>query len=151
MSLSKVLNIVLGVLLAVSAVLLISMMVNISDNPADPAMSSWINTNLTWSYILLIFGAAAALVFGFIQMVTDKRAAKSGLTAIVFMGVVVGLAYVLSPADLPVFHGVEKFIADGTLTEAVSKWIGAGLLTTYILFGIAIISMLIAPVMRLFR
>ena len=50
MKLEKVLSIVLWVLLAVSAVLIVSMMTNISENEADPTMGAWINTTLTWSF-----------------------------------------------------------------------------------------------------
>ncbi len=151
MKLNKVLNIVLWVLFAVSVFLIISLMSNISDNKADPTMGAWINTNLVWVYILFIAGAGLALLFGFVQMVTDKKALKGGLVALVFMGVVGIIAYALADGSIPQFHGVDKFIADGSLTPTVSKWIGTTLYGTYILFFIAIIAMAASPIIKLFR
>ena len=53
----KITTIFLWALLVVSAILIISLMVNISDNDADPTMGSWINSNLVWGYILVAIGA----------------------------------------------------------------------------------------------
>ena len=60
MKLEKVLNILMYVLLAVSAILIVSMMMNLSDDDADATMGAWINTNLSWSYLLL----AASTIIG---------------------------------------------------------------------------------------
>ena len=151
MKLSKVLNIVLWVLLAVSAVLMVSLMGNISENDADPTMGAWINTNLIWVYILLAIGTVIALLFALGHMVTDKKALKGGLITLVFLAVVGFIAYLLADGSIPSFYGVEKFVAEGNLNESISKWIGTMLYGTYLLFFIAIIAMLAAPVMKLFR
>lgn len=151
MKLDKVLTIVLWVLLAVSAVLIISMMTNISENDADPTMGAWINTNLTWSYILLGAGAAIAVVFALYNTFTDKAAAKKGLIAIVFAGVILAISYALASDAIPQFHGVQKFVADGTLDNSVSKWIGTTLYATYILLFLAIISIAVSAVSRIFK
>src|SRR6056297_1419799 len=92
----KFVTILLWVLLIVSAVLIVSMMVNISENEADPTMGGWINSNLVWTYILMAIGAGIALLAGIYHMVTDISAAKKGLISLVFLGVVVGVAYVLA-------------------------------------------------------
>ncbi len=138
--LSKILTIVLWVILAVSAVLIVSMMSNITENSADPVMGGWINTNLVWAYILLLIGAGIALLSGIYQMVTDLAAAKKGLLAIAAFVVVALAAYMLSNDTLPKFIGVERFIADGTLTPQISRLVDTGLYATYILFGLAILS-----------
>lgn len=151
MKLDKVLTIVLWVLLAVSAVLIISMMTNISENDADPTMGAWINTNLTWSYILLGAGAVIAVVFALYNTFTDKAAAKKGLVALVFAGVILAISYVLASDAIPQFHGVQKFVADGTLDNSVSKWIGTTLYATYILLFLAIISIAVSAVSRIFK
>ena len=49
----KIVTIILWALLIVSAVLVISLMVNISDVETDPTMLGWVNTNLVWAYILI--------------------------------------------------------------------------------------------------
>ncbi|WP_423130471.1 hypothetical protein [Gaoshiqia sp. Z1-71] len=151
MKLEKVLNITLWVLLAVSAFLIVSLMMNLSDNEADPTMGAWINTNLTWSYILLGIGAAVAIIFALVQTFTDKAAAKKGLTALVFVAVVLVLSYVLASDAMPQFHGVEKYIADGSLTSSISKWIDTALNATYILLFLAIMGIVVTSVSRIVK
>lgn len=151
MKLEKVLSIVLWVLLAVSAVLIVSLMTNISENDADPTMGAWINTNITWSYILLGVGAVVAIGFALLHTFTDKEAAKKGLMALVFAGVILGISYVLASDAIPQFYGVDKFVADGTLNNSVSKWVGTTLFATYVLLGLTIIAIAFSAVARIFK
>ncbi|WP_159519289.1 hypothetical protein [Sunxiuqinia indica] len=151
MKLEKVLSIVLWVLLGVSAVLIVSMMTNISENEADPTMGAWINTNLTWSYILLGVGAVLAIVFALYHTFTDKEAAKKGAMALVFSGVVLAISYVIASDAIPQFYGVDKFVAEGTLDATVSKWVGTTLYATYILLGLTILSIAGSAVFRIFK
>jgi hypothetical protein len=58
----KIVTIILWALLIVSAVLVVSLMVNISENEADPTMGGWINTNLLWAYMLIAIGAGVAIL-----------------------------------------------------------------------------------------
>ncbi len=147
----KFVTILLWVLLIVSAVLIVSMMVNISENEADPTMGSWINSNLVWTYILMAIGAGIAVLAGIYHMFTDIKAAKKGLISLVFLGVVVGVAYVLASDEIPQFLGVQKFINDGTLTAQVAKMVDTGLYVTYILLGLAVLSIMFSSVTRLFK
>ena len=148
----KIVTIVLWALLIVSAILVISLMVNINEEvDTDPAMNSWVNTNLVWAYILLAFGAAVAIISSLLHMFTDKKAAKNGVISLLFMGIVFVIAYLLASPEIPQFIGVDKFIADGTLNEGVSKMVDTGLYATYILLGLAILSIASSSVIRLFR
>ena len=148
---SKFVKILLWVLLVISAVLLISLMANISDNDTDPSMGSWINTNLVWAYILVVIGAVVAIVSGLVHMVTDKKAARGGLLALGFFVVVAVISYSLASDAIPQFIGVNKFINDGTLTARVAKLVDTGLYATYILLGLAILSIVFSSVPRLFN
>ncbi|WP_299581396.1 hypothetical protein [uncultured Sunxiuqinia sp.] len=151
MKLDKILSIVLWVLLAVSAVLIVSMMTNISENEADPTMGTWINTNLSWSYILLGLGAAIAVVFALFNTFTDKTAAKKGGIALVFTAAVLVVSYALASDAIPQFYGVEKFVADGTLTASVSKMVGTGLYATYVLFILVMIAVAASSLNKVFK
>ena len=85
----KIVNIILWALLIVSAILIVSLMVNINEEvDTDPAMLSWLNTNLVWVYILLAFGAGIAIFASLFHMFTDKKAAKGGIISIAFLGAV---------------------------------------------------------------
>jgi hypothetical protein len=147
----KIVTIVLWVLLIVSAVLIVSMMVNISENDADPTMGGWINSNLVWTYILLAIGAGIAVLAGLFHMATDMSAAKKGLISLVFLVVVALVSYLLASDAIPQFAGAQKFINDGTLTPQVAKLVDTGLYATYILLAIAVLSILFSSVTRLFK
>ncbi|HSH19987.1 MAG TPA: hypothetical protein VLA03_06020 [Draconibacterium sp.] len=145
----KIITIVLWALIIVSAVLVISLVANINDvNDADPAMLSWINANIIWVYALLIVGAGVAVFFGLLHTVTNKQAAKSGLISLLFMGSVALVAFLLASPEMPKFIGIDKFIAEG-LTGSTVKLVDAGLIATYILFAIAVISIVVGPLVRL--
>lgn len=148
---SRLLTIVLWVVLAVSAVLIVSLMVNISDNNADPVMGGWINTNIAWSNVLLAVGAGIAILSGIIQMATDLRAAKKGLISLGAIVVVAIIAYSLASDTIPQFIGVDKFIAEGTLTPNIAKMVDTGLIATYFLFGIAVLSIAWSSVSQIFK
>jgi len=148
----KIVNIILWALLIVSAILIISLMVNINEEvETDPAMLTWINTNLVWAYILLAFGAGIAIVASLFHMFTDKKAAKGGIISLAFLGAVALIAYLLASPVIPQFPGVDKFIADGTLNSQVAKLVDTGLYATYILLALAILAVASSSVMRLFR
>lgn len=146
---SKVITIVLWALIIVSAILVVSLVVNINDaNKYDPATLSWINLNIIWVYILLAAGAGIAVLFSLFHTLTNKQAAKSGLISLVFMGAVALIAFLLASPEIPRFIGVDKFIAEG-LTTSTIKLVDTGLWATYILFGLAIASIVLGPVIRL--
>ena len=148
----KIVTVILWALLIVSAILLISLMVNVNEEvDTDPAMVSWVNTNLVWAYILVAVGAGVAVLAGLANMFTDKKAAKGGLISLVFMGGVVLISYLIASPEIPQFLGVEKFLNDGTLNESVAKLVDTGLYATYILLGIAILSIAGMSVVRLFK
>ncbi len=147
----KIVTIVLWALIIVSTILLVSLFVNISEVDTDPTMGSWINTNIIWAYILVAIGAGVAIISGLLHMFTDKKAAKNGLISLAFLAIVTLIAYVLASPEIPQFVGVDKFIADGTLNEQVAKLIDTGLYATYILLGLAVLSIASSSVMRLFR
>jgi hypothetical protein len=147
----RIVTILLWVLIIVSAVLVVSLMVNISENEADATMGGWINSNLIWAYILMIFGAGIAVLSGIFHMATDLNAAKKGLISLLFLGAVALVSYLLASDQIPQFVGVQRFINDGTLTPQVAKNIDTGLYATYILLGLAVLSIILAPVTRLFK
>ena len=145
----KKVTIVLWALIIVSAILVVSLITNINDvNESDPAMLSWINANLIWVYILGVVGAGIAVFFALFHTLSSKQAAKGGLISLLFMGAVALIAFLLASPEIPQFIGVDKFIADGLTTQTI-KLVDAGLIATYILFAIAVLTILLGPVIRL--
>lgn len=148
----KIVTIVLWALLVVSAILIVSLFANINEEiDADPVMNSWVNANLIWAYILVVLGAGLAIIAGLMQTVTDKKAAKGGIIALAFLGVIALVSYLMASSEMPQFIGADKFINDGTLTENIAKLVDTALYATYILLGIAILSIVSSPLVRMFR
>jgi hypothetical protein len=151
MKFAKITTIMLWVFLGITVFLVVSLLSNLNENVSDPAMDTWVNANLYWAYILFILSIAAALVLEFANTVTDKKAAKSAAVALVFMGAVIGISYLLSDNTIPKFYGVEKFIESGDLTQNISKLIGTGLIATYILSGLAVLGIVWSSISSIFK
>ena len=151
MKFAKITTIMLWVFLGITVFLVISLLTNLNENVSDPGMDTWVNANLFWAYILFGISIGAALILEFINTITDKKATKSALIAFAFLGSVVLISYFLSDSSIPEFYGVEKFIETGSLTPNVSKWIGTGLIATYILSGLAIIGIIWSSISSIFR
>ena len=149
---NRFVTILLWALLVISAVLIVSLMVNINEEvETDPAMLSWVNSNLIWAYILVAIAAGVAIVSGLMQAITDRKALKGGLIALGFFAVVAVISYSLASDAIPQFVGVDKFLNEGTLTAKVAKLVDTGLYATYILLGLAILSIVFSSVSRLFK
>jgi hypothetical protein len=151
MKFAKITTIMLWVILGISLFLVISLLANIDANQTDANMASWINANFYWTYILFGIDIGASLILEFANTLSDKKAGKNALIAILFMVVVVGLAYLFADSEIPRFYGVEKFVEDGTVNTNISKWIGTGLIATYILSGLAMVGILWSSISSIFK
>ena len=138
-------------LIIVSAILIVSLIVCISGDEHTPAMNSWINVNLIWAYVLIFFGTGVAVFSDLVHVATDLKASKKALTAIGFFAGVILISYLSASNSIPQFLGAEKFINDGTLTAKTAKFIDMGLYATYILFGIAVLSIVFSSATRFFN
>jgi hypothetical protein len=137
----KITTIILWVLMILSIAFFVYMIVSIDDekSPGAAAVQA-ITMNLNWAIILVAFAGAIALFFAFIQIIGDKRKAIGSVVSLVILGVVLLVSYSLASPEIPVFHGAEKMITEGTLNESISRWVGTGLNVTYILFAGALLS-----------
>lgn len=151
MKFAKITTIMLWVILGISLFLIISLLSNLDANASDPGMSTWISTNLYWTYALLGVSCVAAFVLEFVNTVSDKKATKNALIAVGFMGAVTLISYMFSDSEIPKFFGAEKFVEDGTITPTVMLWTGTGLIATYILSALAFIAIVWSSISRIFR
>lgn len=139
----KIASIVLYVLMAVSVILFVYMFISIDDekNPGEKARML-MTVNIDWTIVMFFLAAALTLIFALTQMFSTKAKALKGLMVVLIFVVVVGISFAFSKAEIPQFFGVEKFVADGSITPNVVRWIGAGLTSTYILAASAILSII---------
>lgn len=151
MKFTKITNIMLYVILGISLFLIISLLSNLDANMADEGMSTWITTNLYWAYVLLGIATIAALLLEFVNTISDKKATKSALVALGFSVAVIGISYLLANDEMPKFFGANKFIEDGTITPSSMRWIGTGLIATYILSAISVIAIVWSSITGIFK
>ncbi|HOO84756.1 MAG TPA: hypothetical protein PLS94_09340 [Prolixibacteraceae bacterium] len=139
----KFTSIILWVLMALSVGLFIYMVANIDDesNPGKIAVQA-ITLNLNWAIGLFAIATVVAIVFALFQMFGEKSKAIRALIVLAIFAVVLGVSYSVSSSEIPSFFGVEKFLADGTLTANISRWVDTGLYVTYILFAGAFLSII---------
>lgn len=91
----KILNILLGVLLAITAIL---MVYAIATGGSDTAIS----INLMWCYALLVFTICAAIFCAVFGMIQNPAGIKGAILSLGLMIVIVGISYFISSG-----HSVE--------------------------------------------
>ncbi len=136
-TLNKILQIGLLVIFAISAILFVMFYIQ---------GESMTDTVLTWAYIL--FGFTVVLLIGFPIAFFIKNP-KSGLRilfVIVGFGILYAISYTMA-SDATNADIYEK----ASVTPAISKFIGGGLIMTYILVGITILSLVASSVVKLFK
>jgi hypothetical protein len=109
-------------------------------------MDSLINIGLYVAYFALFIAIGALLVFPVVTLVNGNfKNAKGTLLGIAALVVVVILAYIVSPADQGPFYTKMN------ISAGMSKLIGAGLLTTYIIFAGFLIITVYTSVIKWFK
>ena len=144
---TRILNIILWVILAVSALFFILLL----DKIDTPQMDSLINLNLRWSYVLFGIAAIVALGFAVSQMFSSGEKAKKSLMAIGAIALVFIIANLLSSSEIPHFYGANAMVQKGTLTPEVAKFTDTLLYSTYILFGGAVLSVVYSGLSRFWK
>ncbi len=104
-------------------------------------------TILFWAYILGGSAAGLTIIFQIINIIKNPANAKKTLISVLLLGIVVFVAYMLSSdqvMELTGYKGSDN--VPGTL-----KTVGAGLITLYLLAGIAIVSALFSEIAKYFK
>ncbi len=142
----KILSILLYVLIGISVVLGIYF-VFIADIPSEPELATDITMfHMYWAYVLLAVAAILAVVIPIIYLIMNPAKAKNVLFAIIGFLVLGGIAYLLASnsVDAPVY---DKF----DVGPETSKYIGTGLIATYILGGLAVAATIFSGIAKIFK
>lgn len=97
------------------------------------------------AYGLIIIAALGATILPLINSLGDPGSLIKTGVGILALLVVFFIAYVISGDEVsPLYatHGVDA---------SLSKWVGAALITMYVLFLVAIVSIIVTEVSKLFR
>lgn len=148
---NKIVNIMLWIIMGITAILAISFITNISSDTDNPEMRSWLDTNLIWTYILLILSLVLLVFFGVKEMLTSFKESKKGMLSLLIIAAIVLVSYLVASDEIPKFLGSDKFVEQGILTPSVSKWVDTGLYATYVFFALSIIAFIYSSLTRFFR
>ncbi len=134
---ATILRIFLAVLLVISAVLFV-----IFYSQGE----EFTNTVLIWAYILLVLTAALTLIFPIVYFISNPKKGRSVLIGLVGFAILYFISYAIADGNTT---GTiyEKF----HITEATSHFIGAVLYMTFILGGLAILSIVYTGISSLFK
>lgn len=98
--------------------------------------------NLTWAYAMFFSAVALTLLFSIYYIITHPKALKGALISIGAGAVLVAVAYFIA-SDAPVGgRGAED------VTVSTLKWVGTALWVTWILGGLAILSIIVSEIYR---
>jgi len=133
---SKILRIFLGVLLAISALLAILFFVNVISD----------DVLIYWGYFLVILTAVITILFPFVFLILNPKNSIKIFIAIGLMVVIAIIAYSLSQVNFTELQ-LEKL----DTTERTAKYVGAGLIFTYIMAALAVLSIVYASISKIFK
>ena len=110
----------------------------------------WFRTDvaLVWAYILVLLTAIAAIVFPLIAVISHPKALIRLLLVLAGAAVLVVVSYVLSN-DKPI--DITGYTGTGNTDPGTLKMIDTVLFITYMLFGLALGSILYSIVSRAFK
>lgn len=100
----------------------------------------------------VVIGLAAFLVLGFsvYNLFLKPKAAINVLIGIAILAIIIIVSFAISSTEMdPKF--VSRIAANVDVTDALSKQVGAGLITTYILGALAILSIIYSWVSKLIK
>ncbi|MCF8381858.1 MAG: hypothetical protein K9H49_19985 [Bacteroidales bacterium] len=103
---------------------------------------------LVWAYILVFVTLMVAVVFSILQMLTNTKALVRGLIVFVGIALLVGLAYMLGSGETLNILGYE---GTDNSDPKVLKMVDMGLISTYFILGMILISILYSEIAKYFK
>lgn len=101
-----------------------------------------INIGIYVTYFLVAVAVLTTVLFSIFHMVQNLGKAKGALVGVLILAVIVIISYFLSTNEV-----YPKF----NVGPIASKWVGAGILTTFVLIGLALLSAIYVEVTKLFK
>lgn len=98
-----------------------------------------------YCYILLAMAALVALIFPVVDIASNPKGARGALIGIVALLLIIGIAYVVAGDEM--LPRYEAFIS----SPQESKWISAGLISFYILGGLAVLATVFSSINRIIK
>ncbi|NPA68132.1 MAG: hypothetical protein GXO50_05945 [Chlorobi bacterium] len=145
-NIAKITKILLWVLIALSMFYAIMLFVNTTEQD-----TKWIENALTFTTVLLVIAVASVIIFSIVNFIlnlmSNPKKALLSLIPIIVLGGVFLFAYSAASDEvlyMPTYEGSDN-------VPGVLKWSGAGLITAYIFFGLAVLSILYVEIAKFFK
>lgn len=143
----KALNILLGVLMAITVVLLVYALV--SPHPENPAAyDPSVSLNIIWAYILVLAAICTAIFCAVYGSIKNPQGLKGSVISVLLIVVVIGAAYFYSAGhtiNIPDLQTGGIFGAGATLLTETS------IIVTYVAFVAAFLTAIGTEIYRAFK
>lgn len=137
----KILNILLGVLMAITAVLLIYAVVTGGSEAA-------IGANLIWGYFLFVFAIAAALFCAIFGMIQNPAGIKGTIISVALILVIVGASYAYSASHTVNIIDLQN---NGFFGHGETVITETSILVTYVAFVAAFLTAIVTEIRGAFK
>ncbi len=137
----KILNVLLGVLMAITVVLLVYAM---ATGGSDAAIS----LNLIWGYILFIGAVAAAVFCAVFGMIQNPQGIKGTLLSLALIIVIIGAAYFYSASHT---INIIDLSTGGFFEHGATVLTETSIIVTYVAFVAATLTAIGTEIYRAFK
>ena len=145
MTIHKILK-YLAIVIGVIGLILLGRVIMTGDDAIEASADVQASVVTPFLYVAyLVFAIIVLLVLFYVIKGLFSGDIKRTLMAVGAFIVVIGIAYVLT-------DGTQRTLSDGTtLSASADHWVGAGLVTFYMLAGIAILLMVVSGIRKLIK
>ena len=137
----KILNVLLGILMAVTAVLLVYAV-------ATGGSEASIGLNLMWGYFLFVFAIAAALFCALFGMIKNPAGIKGTVLSVLLILVIVGVSYFYAAGHTVNIIDLQN---NGFFSHGETVITETSILVTYVAFAAAFVTALVTEVWGAFK
>lgn len=137
----KILNILLGILMAITAVLLIYAVVSGGSEAA-------IGLNLIWGYTLFVFAIAAAIFCAIFGMIKNPAGIKGTIISIALILIIVGVSYFYAAGHTVNIVDLQN---NGFFSHGETVITETSILVTYVAFVAAFVTAIATEIWGAFK
>ncbi len=137
----KILNILLGVLMAITAVLLIYAV-------ATGGSETAIGMNLIWGYFLFVFAIAAAIFCAVFGMVKNPAGIKGTIVSVALILIIIGASYFYSASHTVNIIDLQN---NGFFGHGETVITETSILVTYVAFVAAFLTAIVTEIRGAFK
>lgn len=143
----KALNILLGVLMAITAALLVYALV--SPHPENPAdFDPSVNLNLMWGYALFVFAIAVAIFCALFGMIKNPAGIKGTIVSLALIIVIVGVSYFYAAGHTV---NIVDLQSNGFFAHGETVVTETSILVTYVAMAVAFVTAIATEIWSAFK